>query len=237
MENIVFYNSKFSKNLGFNNNLSSDREFADLTRVSGIRGTYIVSKWKNTTRKSSEMITLMTFDMGNKWHKLKPPSVDAFGHQVLCNLSQNCSLHLVQRYLSLNSNTKSVLTKESSVGFIMATGVIGTSLKGKQNIYLSIDAGNTWRQILSGNYLFAFGDFGAIIVAVAHYSRGNATNELLYSIDDGESFSLLQFSNEKINVYGLLTEPGEKTAIFTIFGSKESTHEWIVIQVNLLSIN
>lgn len=210
-----------------------DREFADLTPVSGIRGTYIVSKWKNSTRKSaSEIITLMTFDMGNKWHKLKPPTVDSFGHPVVCNTSLNCSLHLVQRYLAANSNTKSVLTRTSSVGFIMAAGVVGSSVKGKPSIYLSVDAGNTWRQILTGNYLFAFGDFGAIIVAVAHYSRGAATNELYYSIDDGESFSWLQFSREKINVYGLLTEPGERNAVFTIFGSREKTHDWIIIQVS-----
>lgn len=34
-------------------------------------------------------------------------------------------------------------------------------------------------------------------------------------------------------MYGLLTEPGEKSTIFTIFGSyKENGHSWLILQVN-----
>ena len=34
-------------------------------------------------------------------------------------------------------------------------------------------------------------------------------------------------------VYGLLTEPGEKSTVFTIFGSnKENIHSWLILQVN-----
>lgn len=233
LENIVYFNSKFTKNLlGLNFDLLNEQEFSDFHRISGIRGAYIVSKWKNSTKKSiSDIVSLISFDMGNNWNKVNPPNVNSFGHDAMCNLTQNCSLHLVQKYLSMSSNVKTILTRDSSVGLIVGTGVLGSSLKGKQNIYLSVDAGNTWRQILSGNYLYAFGDFGSIIVAIAHYSKGGVTNELFYSLDDGESFQTYQFSKDKIRVYGLLTEPGEKTTLFTIFGSKEKSHEWIVIQV------
>lgn len=233
LENILYFNSKFTKNvLGLNFDLLAEQEFADLHRVSGIRGTYIVSKWKNSTKKSiSDIVSLITFDLGNKWNPIKAPDLDAFGQETNCSKLNNCSLHFVQKYLSLNSNVKPIHSRDSAIGFIIATGVLGTSLKGKQSVYLSIDAGNTWRQVLAGNYLYAFGDYGAVIVAIAHYSRGGVTNELLYSLDDGETFAILQFSKEKIRVYGLLSEPGEKTTVFTIFGSKEKTHDWIVIQV------
>ncbi|XP_046916128.2 uncharacterized protein LOC124496636 [Dermatophagoides farinae] len=239
LDNIVFYHPEYSGHIpGLHYEISKDQEFADIHRVAGIRGTYIISKWKNPQRKSiSDIITLITFDMGNRWHTLKPPTKDAFGHPIVCNITHNnCSLHLTQRYLSMNSNSKPILTRESSVGFILATGILGDSLKGKQNLYLSLDAGNTWRQILTGNYLYAFGDFGSIIVAVEHFSKAGPTNELYYSIDDGYSFTLLKFHPNKIRVYGLLTEPGEKTATFTIFGSAEKRHEWIVIQVNFTEI-
>lgn len=238
MENILYFNSKFSKNLpGMNYELTREMEFADVYRIQGIRGAYIVSKWKNITKKSiSDIISLITFDMGNKWSKIKPPQIDSFAQPIACNLSEDCSLHLAQKYLSLNSNTKPILTKESSVGFVMATGVVGNSIKGKQNVYLSVDAGITWRQILSGSYLYAYGDFGAAIVAVEHFSRNALTNHLYYSLDDGETFTSLQFSKDKMRVYGLLTEPGEKSTVFTVFGSKEKTHDWIIIQVNLTSL-
>ena len=34
-------------------------------------------------------------------------------------------------------------------------------------------------------------------------------------------------------VYGLLTEPGEQSAEFTIYGSYPGTHQWVVVQINL----
>ena len=34
-------------------------------------------------------------------------------------------------------------------------------------------------------------------------------------------------------VYGLLTEPGEQSAEFTIYGSYPGTHKWVVVQINL----
>lgn len=39
-----------------------------------------------------------------------------------------------------------------------------------------------------------------------------------------------------MRVYGLLTEPGEKRAVFSIFGSAEGEHRWIIVQVNLTSL-
>ena len=75
-----------------------------------------------------------------------------------------------------------------------------------------------------------------MIVGVRHYSKSTATNELIYSLDDGNTFKKLQFSNETIRVYSLLTENGEKTSIFTIFGSMDKqNHSWTLIKVNLTS--
>ena len=34
-------------------------------------------------------------------------------------------------------------------------------------------------------------------------------------------------------VYGLLTEPGEQSAEFTIYGSYPGMHKWVVVQIDL----
>ena len=34
-------------------------------------------------------------------------------------------------------------------------------------------------------------------------------------------------------MYGLLTEPGEQSAEFTIYGSYRGMHKWVVVQINL----
>ena len=58
-----------------------------------------------------------------------------------------------------------------------------------------------------------------------------------YSWDEGEQWHSYQFLNDdRIFVYGLLTEPDERSAEFTIFGSHSGKHEWVVVQVNLKNV-
>ena len=238
LENIVYFAPNISKQ-GLGLEWTSDEPLADIHKVAGIRGIYIASKWKEPKKSISDLISVITFDMGGKWQRLRPPYIDADGNNIECNSSTNCSLHLSQKfsYLYPHLRLPPIVSRQSAVGLIMASGVVGTSIKGKPNVYLSIDAGITWHQVLNGNYIFAFGDFGAIIVAISYYSKNGATNELKYSIDDGENWSILRFSKEKIKIYGLMTEPGEKTTVFTLFGSKEEgKHEWTIIQVNLTKV-
>ncbi|KAF3823676.1 hypothetical protein GH733_007144 [Mirounga leonina] len=48
-----------------------------------------------------------------------------------------------------------------------------------------------------------------------------------------ETWKTFLFSERPVFVYGLLTEPGEKSTVFTIFGSnKENVHNWLILQVN-----
>ncbi|KAG7282267.1 hypothetical protein CRUP_033794, partial [Coryphaenoides rupestris] len=49
----------------------------------------------------------------------------------------------------------------------------------------------------------------------------------------GETWTEFQFSKREVYVYQLLTEPGEKSTIFTIFGSyADQRHSWLILQVN-----
>lgn len=61
-----------------------------------------------------------------------------------------------------------------------------------------------------------------------------------YSYNEGETwneYTFLPVGYPKIRVYGLLTEPGEQTAVFSIFGSlSNASHSWIVVQVNLTRV-
>ena len=65
--------------------------------------------------------------------------------------------------------------------------------------------------------------------------RFSPTKEALYSVDGGESWSRIDFANESVVVYGLLTEPGEKSTIFTLFGAQADPTKrngWIVVQID-----
>lgn len=54
-----------------------------------------------------------------------------------------------------------------------------------------------------------------------------------FSTNEGETWTDFRFSEREVYVYQLLTEPGEKSTIFTIFGSyADQRHSWLILQVN-----
>lgn len=54
-----------------------------------------------------------------------------------------------------------------------------------------------------------------------------------FSTNEGETWTDFRFSDREVYVYQLLTEPGEKSTIFTIFGSyADQRHSWLILQVN-----
>lgn len=56
-------------------------------------------------------------------------------------------------------------------------------------------------------------------------------------MNEGETWHTYQFLNtSRMYVYGLLTEPGEQSAEFTIYGSYPGMHKWVVVQINLRKV-
>ena len=62
--------------------------------------------------------------------------------------------------------------------------------------------------------------FTGILVATKYYKTDGPTNQLLYSTDEGINWKSLTFYEKPLKVYGLLTEPGENSTSFTIFGTE-----------------
>lgn len=72
-----------------------------------------------------------------------------------------------------------------------------------------------------------------MVVAVKYFKSNGETNKIMYSTDEGENWKDHEFINEDLRIYGLMTEPGENTTIFTMFGSARSHHEWLIVKVDL----
>ncbi|KAK6621398.1 hypothetical protein RUM43_011704 [Polyplax serrata] len=220
----------------------TDESFADFHKVEGLRGIYIASQVQQTANSSvigpEHLLTLITFDRGGEWRPLTPPPIDDDGLPIKCNANEGCSLHLSQKFSELYPVTRSapILSSKSAPGIIMATGTIGKSLKGHPKVFLSRDGGLTWRQILKDYYLFNFGDHGGVFVAVKFYRSEAETRELLYSTDEGEKFHSHEFHTEELRVYGLMTQPGGNTTVFTMFGSARGHHQWLIIKVDLRNV-
>ncbi|KAG6442485.1 hypothetical protein O3G_MSEX002361 [Manduca sexta] len=125
------------------------------------------------------------------------------------------------------------MSSKSAPGVIMATGVMGKSLKGIPGVYMSRDAGLTWKRILKDYYFFNYGDHGGVLVVVKYFKSRGETRRILYSTNEGIEWNSYQFNADDLRIYGLMTEPGENTTTFTMFGSANDQHQWIIITIDL----
>jgi len=62
-----------------------------------------------------------------------------------------------------------IMSAASAPGLLISTGTVNTTQKGRLGVFLSASGGRTWRQLLSGNYLYSWGDSGGLIVATKYY--------------------------------------------------------------------
>ena len=72
------------------------------------------------------------------------------------------------------------------------------------------------------------------MVATKYYKTEGPTNELLYSTNEGIDWKTLKFYDKLLKVYGLLTEPGENSTTFTVFGTESvaTSVNWIIVTVS-----
>lgn len=103
--------------------------FADVYKVEGLQGIYIASKVTSKPTSSlslgpQHLASVITFDHGATWRPIKPPAFDIEGQSTGCLPSNNCSLHLSQKFGQLFPETRwvTILSSKSAPGIIMATG-------------------------------------------------------------------------------------------------------------------
>ncbi|KAI5646183.1 sortilin, neurotensin receptor 3, domain-containing protein [Phthorimaea operculella] len=226
--------------------------FTDLYRVEGLKGIYIASKVDSKTPMANvgpeHLVSLITFNHGVTWSPINPPTEDENGKPLNCHIENSCSLHLCQKFSQLypvtsqpgvvtnkNERSASIMSSKSAPGIIMATGVMGKSLKGIPGVYMSRDAGLTWKRILKDYYFFNYGDHGGVLVAVKYFKSRGETRKILYSTNEGIEWNSYEFNDDDLRIYGLMTEPGENTTTFTMFGSANEQHQWIIITIDLLN--
>lgn len=239
----IKYSLSLERVLYFSHNTSSawlrryihDR-FVDLHKVDGLRGVYIASQLTVGTIGRRHILSKITFDKGGVWQSIAAPKTDNNGRPLNCNLP-NCSLHLSQKFGSYYRYTRFTPMRswKEAPGVIMATGSYGVNLRRNADIFLSADGGLSWHMILHAPWWwYNVGDHGGIFIAVP---RSRLTNLIFYSWNEGETWSTYKFlNNSRMYVYGLLTEQGEKSAEFTIFGSYRGLHKWVVVQIDLKKV-
>ncbi|XP_034043251.1 VPS10 domain-containing receptor SorCS3 [Thalassophryne amazonica] len=219
---LAMENVKTTRGIGGSQNL-------DLYEVAGIKGMLIANK-----RQDNQVKTYITYNKGRDWRLLQAPATDLDGNDIHCILPF-CSLHL---QLQMSENlylSGSISTKSSAPGIIVATGNIGAELSyNNVGMFISSDAGNSWRQIFEEEHNVWFLDQGGALVAVKQPSV--PTRHLWVSFDEGRQWTQHSFSLVPLFVDGVLVEAGAENQIMTFFGHFSHRSEWQLIKIDYKSI-
>ncbi|XP_041117992.1 VPS10 domain-containing receptor SorCS3-like isoform X1 [Polyodon spathula] len=201
----------------------------DLYEVAGIKGLFIANK-----KLEGQVKTYITYNKGRDWRLLKAPATDLRGNPIRCILPF-CSLHL---HLQVSENpytSGSISSKASAPGIIVATGNIGAELTFSDvGMFISTDAGNSWRQIFDEEHSIWFLDKGGALIAVKQTSL--PIRHLVISFDEGKQWSKYSFTLAPLFVDGVLVEPGIESQIMTFFGHFSHRSEWQLVKIDYKSI-
>lgn len=158
--------------------------------------------------------TVITFDKGAEWSYLSPPRIGVDGKEIKC--TGDCHLHLhgiTDYYGPFYSSSK-------CLGVIMATGTVGRYLRQSNeiNTYLSRDAGLTWKEVAKGSHIYELGDHGGLIVMANDVSESNT---IMYSWNEGTTWTELQISEEKFQIENIIIEPTSTAQDFVVYGTRQ----------------
>ncbi|KAJ6487924.1 hypothetical protein C8R45DRAFT_1074424 [Mycena sanguinolenta] len=193
-----------------------DRGFVDFEKMIGLDGialTNVVVNPDEAVITGQKVIqTRITRDDGGTWKILMPPRKDSLGNEYDCQWT-SCALH-IHGYTE-RANPYATYTSPSIVGVIIAAGNVGEYLGpyDQSDTFLSRDAGLTWEEVHKGSHLWEFGDSGSILLLA---NDMEPTDHVLYSTDEGLSWHQYRFTDEKMRIHSIITEPSFSSRRFIL---------------------
>lgn len=207
----------------------------DFYEVQSMRGVYITTAVPSGGGDSAH-VTMITFNSGGEWSRLRPP--DSAPH---CG-SAECSLHLHLHYshmvahrynLSYSTN---ILSTHTAPGIIIAHGSFGAVRNDSEpHLVVSNDGGYSWLDpgLPVGTYVYGIADYGNII-AVAPDSEH--AEYIWFSHDRGECFmkQLLDTTPAFSLSRGLLMDPRASSLTAFVMGVEGEgvSDEWRMVTLN-----
>lgn len=206
MGNLYSSNSNgtyFTRNIAHTNRKPNGYiDFEKVANIQGIILVNIVKNWEEVQQQNvkKNVVSRISFDDGRTFQNLKVGD-------------ENLHLHSV----TTASNTGRVFSSPAP-GILMGVGNTGGGLKSfsEGNLYVSDDAGVTWRLARKGPHQYEFGDQGAVVMAIS--DNGGKTDEIAYSINHGKDWETTKLS-AKVHPKFLTTTPDSTSLKFVLVGS------------------
>lgn len=199
--------------------------YVDFDRLQLLEGV-LIANTVSENNGEKERKTVISFNDGSEWRYIPPPAVDSDGNDVKCKGQslEKCSLNL--HGFTERPDYRDTFSSGSAVGILIGIGNIGEKLglissPDDNAAYISVDGGLSWKEIRKGVYHWEFGDQGSILVLV---DAAKATNEVIYSYDEGMTWNTYKFTENPVRVLDLATVPSDTALKFVIFtGSNDGT--------------
>ena len=106
---------------------------------------------------------------------------------------------------------------------------ISSDPKRKPFVCLSENEGSTWRKILDGNYIYTYGDYGNVIVAV---EAEKPVREFIYSTNYGLDWAKVKFTSNLVYVDQIVKEQQDESASFALFCTNPKTNLRSIIKID-----
>ncbi|KAL2756760.1 hypothetical protein ACRALDRAFT_1041229 [Sodiomyces alcalophilus JCM 7366] len=211
----------FTENVEHTNR--NTRGNVDFEKISGVQGIFLVNtvkNWEDVEEEAGaekEIVTQITFDDGRTFQDLKVGDDRLHLHSVT-------SINNIGRVFS-----------SPAPGLVMAVGNTGSSLKDfdEGHLYVSDNAGLTWKRALKGPHKYEFGDQGSILVAIRNSKKADV-GEIRYSLDHGENWEKAKLPDDmRIKPVILTTTQDSTSPKFIIIGTTDGDDpEHRIIAVN-----
>ncbi|KAH3684052.1 hypothetical protein WICPIJ_004975 [Wickerhamomyces pijperi] len=193
--------------------------FVDFERVEGMEGICIINTVSNFEKASDgalkDLVSKITFNDGADWDYLRPPSRDSLGAPYGCvgQSLKSCSLHL--HGYTERTDLRDTFSSNSATGVLLGVGNVGDKLGSYEeaHTFLSSDGGLTWTTIAQSPYQWEFGDQGSIIVII---DNKYPQNWVKYSLNQGQTWELLQITEEPVKLDDIVTVPSDTSTRFVI---------------------
>jgi len=198
----------FTKNIEHTNR--NVRGFVDFEKIQNIQGIVMVNtvdNWQEVERKwfaDKKVKTQISFDDGRTWQPMKVGEKELHLHSVT------------------NQRNMGRIFSSPAPGIVMGVGNTGSSLGSydEGDLYVSDDAGLTWKRAQPRPHLYEFGDQGAILVAI----EDGETDEIKWSLNHGSDWTTVSLVDldikGKIKPLGLTTTPDSTSLKFILTATK-----------------
>jgi hypothetical protein len=196
--------------------------YVDFEKMFGIEGVAMVNVVANAFSQNIEdegkmLKTMITHNDGAEWDYLPPPKADADGKQYCSSSLDKCSLH-IHGYTE-RIDKSHTYSSTSAVGLMLGTGNVGQYLSSSAkdtDTFMTADAGITWKFVKKGSYMWEFGDQGSIVVIV---KEREPTNEVFFTLDEGDNWLPKKFADEEMMIEDITTVPSDNSRNFLLWAS------------------